>query len=68
MQLESIHIKRFYSHVNSVAALLQDYKGQTPFAHFLKQYFSASKKYGSKDRKQIAALYYGFRHSTFYHS
>ena len=31
-----------------------------PFAVFLKKYFSANKKYGSKDRKQITALCYNF--------
>ena len=31
-----------------------------PFAVFLKKYFAANKKYGSKDRKQIASLCYNF--------
>src|SRR5437763_583091 len=31
-----------------------------PLSHFLKQFFAAEKKYGSKDRKQIAALCYNY--------
>ena len=31
-----------------------------PFSLFLKKYFAANKKYGSKDRKQIATLCYNF--------
>jgi 16S rRNA (cytosine967-C5)-methyltransferase len=31
-----------------------------PFAAFLKKYFNAHKKYGGKDRKQIASLCYNF--------
>jgi 16S rRNA (cytosine967-C5)-methyltransferase len=36
------------------------YKGEEPFASYLKKYFSANKKYGSKDRKQISHLCYCF--------
>ena len=31
-----------------------------PFAVYLKKYFNANKKYGGKDRKQIATLCYNF--------
>ncbi len=31
-----------------------------PLSHYLKQFFAAEKKYGSKDRKQIAALCYNY--------
>lgn len=31
-----------------------------PFSGFLKKYFSANKKFGSKDRKQVASLCYNF--------
>jgi 16S rRNA (cytosine967-C5)-methyltransferase len=36
------------------------YKGDQPFAIFIKSFFSKEKKYGSKDRKQIAALCYNY--------
>ncbi len=38
--------------------LLQQYKGEEPFAAFLKKQFAANKKFGSKDRKQIAHCCY----------
>jgi 16S rRNA (cytosine967-C5)-methyltransferase len=49
---------RFHSYLNSVVQILNQYKGQEPFASFAKKYFSANKKYGSKDRKQIGHLCY----------
>jgi len=49
---------RFHSYLNSVVQILKPYRGQEPFASFLKKYFSANKKYGSKDRKQISHLCY----------
>lgn len=39
---------------------MQQYKGEEPFAAFLKKQFAANKKYGSKDRKQIAHCCYCF--------
>lgn len=51
-----------YSHLQSSIAILQQYKPGEPFVHFIKQYFSLHKKFGSKDRKKISALcYYYFR-------
>ena len=53
-------MSRYHSYVNSSKQLLQQYNGEEPFASFLKKYFSANKKYGSKDRKQIGHLCYCF--------
>lgn len=50
--------RRFYSHLNSAVAILQLYDGLIPFAHFIKNYFSQHKKFGSKDRRQISELCY----------
>lgn len=50
--------RRFYSHLNSAVAILQLYDGRIPFAHFIKNYFSQHKKFGSKDRRQISELCY----------
>lgn len=46
------------SHLNSAVAIIEQYKGEEPFAAFLRKYFSQHKKYGSKDRKQVAHLCY----------
>jgi 16S rRNA (cytosine967-C5)-methyltransferase len=51
-------VSRFHSYINSAVTLLNQYKGEEPFAAFLKKYFAANKKYGSKDRKQIAHCCY----------
>lgn len=47
-----------WSYVNSAAQIIGYYKGEEPFASFLKKYFAQHKKYGSKDRKQISHLCY----------
>jgi 16S rRNA (cytosine967-C5)-methyltransferase len=38
--------------------LLDNYQGQEPLANYLKKYFSANKKHGSRDRKSISAFCY----------
>ena len=51
-------MSRYHSYLNSAKEILQLYKGEEPFAAFLKQFFAQRKKYGSKDRKQIGHLCY----------
>ncbi|MBL7702659.1 MAG: methyltransferase domain-containing protein [Ferruginibacter sp.] len=51
---------RYHSYLNSAKTIIELYRGGVPLAGFLKKYFSANKKYGSKDRKQIASLCYNF--------
>ena len=51
---------RYHSYLNSAKIIIDSYRGDVPFAAFLKKYFNANKKYGGKDRKQIAALCYNF--------
>ena len=46
------------AHVATALQLVQQYNGDLPFVHQLKQYFSLHKKHGSRDRKQIAQLCY----------
>lgn len=53
-------MSRYHSYLNSAAAILTAYKGEEPFAGFIKQYFSQHKKFGSKDRKQVSHLCYCF--------
>lgn len=51
---------RYHSYLNSARTIIESYKGDIPFAAFLKKCFNAHKKYGGKDRKQIATLCYDF--------
>lgn len=51
---------RFQSYFNTAILLISQYDGKVPLVHFLKQYFSANKKHGSKDRKWIAHLCYSY--------
>ena len=51
---------RYHSYLNSAKIIIDSYRGDIPFAAFLKKYFNANKKYGGKDRKQIATLCYNF--------
>jgi 16S rRNA (cytosine967-C5)-methyltransferase len=52
----------FHSYFNTSVKIIQLYNGSIPLSYFLKQYFAANKKHGSKDRKLIAhACYCYFR-------
>ena len=53
-------MSRYHSYINSAKDILSIYKGEEPLSSFLNKYFSANKKYGSKDRKQISHLCYCF--------
>jgi 16S rRNA (cytosine967-C5)-methyltransferase len=49
-----------YSYINSVKEIISAYDGKIPFAAWLKSFFAANKKYGSKDRKHITHLCYSY--------
>jgi 16S rRNA (cytosine967-C5)-methyltransferase len=49
-----------WSYLNSAKQILHTYGGRQPFAFHLKKYFSADKKFGSRDRKQISHLCYSY--------
>jgi 16S rRNA (cytosine967-C5)-methyltransferase len=53
-------MSRYHSYLNSAKEILGKYTGEEPFAAFLKKYFAANKKFGSRDRKQVAHLCYCF--------
>jgi 16S rRNA (cytosine967-C5)-methyltransferase len=53
-------MSRYHSYIHTAARILETYKGDVPLAAFLKKYFAADKKYGSKDRRQISALCYNY--------
>lgn len=46
--------------MNTAELILTQYDGTQPFGLFIKDFFKADKKYGSKDRKRITALCYGY--------
>jgi len=52
--------KYHHSHQNVADKLVREYEGPTPFALYLKTYFAAHKKHGSKDRKNISAICYEY--------
>jgi 16S rRNA (cytosine967-C5)-methyltransferase len=51
-------MSKYHSYLNSAKEILHQYRGEEPFASFLKKFFSLDKKYGSRDRKQISHLCY----------
>lgn len=55
------YMKYIHKHIASAASIIAAYNGEMPLSNYLKQFFAANKKYGSKDRKFIAHfcfLYY----------
>jgi 16S rRNA (cytosine967-C5)-methyltransferase len=53
-------VSRFHSYLNSASEILKQYNGKEPFSSFLKKFFSLQKKFGSRDRKEIAQLCYSY--------
>ena len=48
----------FFGYFSTALQLIAGYDGSLPLNAYLKKYFARFKKYGSKDRKQIAHLCY----------
>lgn len=48
----------YAAHQEVANKLIAAYHGEEPLANYLKKYFAANKKHGSKDRKNISALCY----------
>ncbi len=51
---------RHFSHLHSAVKAIEQYDGSMPFNNSIKAFFAKEKKYGSKDRKQIATLCYSY--------
>ena len=51
-------MSRYHSYLNTAVTILTNYKGEEPFTGYIKKFFAANKKYGSKDRKSISHLCY----------
>ena len=49
-------MSRYHSYINSAKTILELYKGDEPFASFIKKQFAVNKKFGSKDRKMITHI------------
>ncbi|WP_153798806.1 Fmu (Sun) domain-containing protein [Foetidibacter luteolus] len=49
---------RVLSYFNTALKITAQYDGKMPLQHYLKQYFAANKKHGSRDRKQITHACY----------
>lgn len=54
------YLMNFFSYLSSAVFILHSYDGKEPFHNFIKKLFAAEKKYGSRDRKQIASLCYNY--------
>ena len=53
-------MSRFHSYLSTACRLIDLYHAGKPFAHHLKGFFSAEKKYGSRDRKIISSICYQY--------
>jgi 16S rRNA (cytosine967-C5)-methyltransferase len=53
-------MKYALQYLKSAITIIRKYDGSIPLAAFLKQYFAADRKYGSKDRKNISQLCYTY--------
>ncbi|MFN8292020.1 MAG: methyltransferase domain-containing protein [Chitinophagaceae bacterium] len=51
---------RFHSYIHSALSVLEQYRGEEPLASFLKKFFSAQKKFGSRDRRSVSHLCYSY--------
>lgn len=51
-------MSKYHSYLNTATGIIKTYSGEAPLPVFLKSFFSANKKYGSTDRKQIAHICY----------
>lgn len=51
-------MSRFHSYINSARAIIEAYNGAEPFAAHLKKAFTAQKKFGSTDRREVSHLCY----------
>jgi 16S rRNA (cytosine967-C5)-methyltransferase len=53
-------MSRFHSYINSAETVIKSYKAGAPLTHHLKLFFQMDKKFGSRDRRIIAALCYHY--------
>ena len=51
---------RYFSYRNTASSIIGGYDGKVPFLQYLKSFFKQHSKHGSRDRKIIADLCYGY--------
>ena len=51
---------RSHSHLNTAYSITRGFDGSLPLSIYLKQFFQAQKKYGSKDRREISNLCFSY--------
>ncbi|MBO9571599.1 MAG: hypothetical protein J7497_05245, partial [Chitinophagaceae bacterium] len=49
-----------YNHIRYAAMIIKEYDGSVPLAIYLKSFFKANKQMGSRDRKTVSELVYGY--------
>lgn len=49
---------KYFSHLNTATAILEEYDGTVPFHNYIKDYFKQYRKFGSRDRRSISHLCY----------
>jgi 16S rRNA (cytosine967-C5)-methyltransferase len=50
----------FHAYLRNASLVLESFEFKEPFALFLKSYFKKNKKFGSRDRKVVSDLCYGY--------
>ncbi len=50
----------YHSHLSTAVKLVESFTNEAPFSIYLKNFFSINKKYGSRDRKNIASLCFNY--------
>ncbi len=58
--MAAVHPFHLAAHLAAAEKIILVYTGAEPFPFLLKQYFAAHRKFGARDRRQVAAFCYGF--------
>lgn len=53
-------MSRYHAYLNSALRFIENYDGSTPLSKALKLFFSANRKYGSADRREISGLCFNY--------
>src|SRR5207253_5638716 len=56
----SLNTNYIHRYLQYAASVLDSYRGNEPFHHHVKKYFSSNRKHGSRDRKVISSLCYNY--------
>ena len=53
-------MSRYHAYLNSARRFIDNYDGSSPLSSALKHFFSANRKYGSADRREISGLCFNY--------